>query len=187
MSHGEIDPYPDVGSGDDREETPIEAFWREAKHRARLGRLEVVIGQEVGTAVVPPAWRFGDSADLADELLQRVLAGTKTAAASAYWGYEAEGAALPAPGDLAIVLDSADRPRALIATTEVTVCPFDEVPAEHAEAEGEETLEAWREGHQRFFAAELAAVGREFTEDLAVVLERFRVLVAADTDGHIAS
>ena len=43
------------------------------------------------------------------------------------WDYEAVGESLPEAGDLSIVLDGAGHPRALIATTDVRIVPFDEV------------------------------------------------------------
>jgi uncharacterized protein YhfF len=88
------------------------------------------------------------------------------------------GEALPARGDLSIVLDGAGAPRLLVRTTHVDVVPFDEVTAEHAYLEGEDdrTLESWREGHERYWRRTLAAVGREFEPSTPVVCERFEVL-----------
>ncbi len=45
-----------------------------------------------------PADAFGDSPELADELLALVLAGTKTATCSSVWEWEAEGEAPPIVG-----------------------------------------------------------------------------------------
>ncbi|MBD8869404.1 ASCH domain-containing protein [Nocardioides sp. MJB4] len=127
--------------------------------------------------VPPPAWSFGATPEVADELLTLVLAGTKTATASARWDYDAEDEPLPQPGALSIILDGSGHPRALIETTEVAVVPFAEVDEEHAHLEGEDdrTLASWREVHQRFFT-DLAAPGHAFTSDMPVVLERFRVV-----------
>src|SRR5690349_54254 len=87
----------------------------------------------------PPAWAFGGTPELADELLALVLAGTKTATAGALWDYEAADEQLPEVGALNILLDGGGRPRALIEITAVAVAPFDQVDAEHAALEGEGT------------------------------------------------
>ncbi|WP_299033784.1 ASCH domain-containing protein [uncultured Pseudokineococcus sp.] len=156
----------------------INRFWETARGRAGLGRLAVVTGVSAATAVPPPAWAFGATPEQADELLALVLDGTKTATASAHWEYEAEGEALPSPGDLSIVLDGAGHPRALVRTTAVAVVPFSQVGEEHARAEGEGDLSLahWRDVHQRFFTATLAEVGRPFDDAMPVVCETLELL-----------
>ena len=125
----------------------------------------------------PPAWAFGATPEQADELLELVLAGTKTATASALWDYEAEGEDLPTEGTLGIVTDGEGRPRALVVTSRVRTVPFDEVDAEHATAEGEgdRSLEFWRRVHEDFFTQH-ASHDRGFATDMPVVLEELRVL-----------
>lgn len=158
----------------------IEAFWREARVRAKLNPVPVCMGVGALESVRPPAWAFGDQPRMADELAALVVAGVKTATSSAQRDYEAGDEPLPRPGDLGIVLDGAGRPQALIVTTEVSVVPFDQVSADHAHAEGEgdRSLSYWRRAHRDFFtrAAEQRG-GAGFTPDMPVVLERFEVLV----------
>lgn len=153
----------------------LDAFWGIAREHAGLSGVPVYTGENPVRRLRPPAWAFGATPDQADDLLRRVLDGTKTATASAHADYAREDEELPSPGMLGIVLDGAGHPRALVATTEARVVPFDEVDAEHArdEGEGDGSLEHWREVHERFFT-EHAAGG--FRPDMPVVLERFRVL-----------
>ncbi len=155
----------------------VSAFWENAKRRARLTTLPGYFGPSPLASVQPPAWSFGATPEHADALLELVLAGTKTATATALWDFEAEDEPVPEPGNLSILLDGTGRPRALIVTTDVRTVPFDEVDAEHAwlEGEGDRSLEQWREVHERYFT-EHAAHGHGFTRDLPVVLERFEVL-----------
>ncbi|SDD11481.1 ASCH domain-containing protein [Auraticoccus monumenti] len=155
----------------------IRTFWAVARSRARLNPLPAYFGPTPLEAVVPPAWSFGATSDQADALLALVLAGTKTATAGAAWDYEAEDVPLPLAGTLAIVLDGAAHPRALVETTDVRVVPFDQVDPEHAllEGEGDGSLERWREEHRRFFTAHSTS-GRQFALDMPVVLERFRLV-----------
>ena len=131
-----------------------------------------------GSETAPPqAWAFGATVAQAGELLALVLAGTKTATASALWDYEADGEPLPAKGQLDIVLDGDGVPRALIRNTSVRVVPFDEVDADHAwlEGEGDRSLETWQQDHESFFTNH-ASHDRGFTADMPVVLERFELI-----------
>jgi hypothetical protein len=45
-----------------------------------------------------------------------------------------------------------------------------------SEGEGDRSLEYWREAQRRYFTRECQSAGREFTEDMPVVCERFRVV-----------
>ena len=166
----------------------IDTFWQVARVRAKLNPTGYYTGEQPLGALAPPAWAFGATPEEADELLALVLSGTKTATAGALWDYEAEGEELPTPGSLGIVTDGRGVPHALVVTTEVEVVPFDEVSAEHAylEGEGDRSLEAWREVHERFFTQN-AVHTRGFSRQMPVVLQRFAVLyshpsAAAATD-----
>ena len=152
------------------------AYWERARLRARVGQLDVVTGKTVASAVPPPAWSFGDSPRVADELLALVLAGRKTATSSSLPEYEAGGEPLPRVGELSILLDGAGRPRALIRTTHVETVPFGQVTAEFAAAEGEgdRSLESWRGEHRRYFRRVLGSEG--FDDATPVVCERFELL-----------
>ena len=123
----------------------------------------------------PEAWAFGATPEHADGLLRLVLDGVKTGTASTLRDYEADGDPLPEVGELSIILDGSGAPRAVLETTEVTTVPFDQVTAEHAHAEGEgdRTLAAWRQIHERFWT-EHSADG--FAADMLVVCERFRLI-----------
>lgn len=155
----------------------IETFWRVASMRAKLNISAPYLGPTPLDAVRPPAWAFGATPQQADDLLALVLAGTKSATAGALWDYETCREPLPEVGGLAIVLDSHGIPHALIVTTSVSVAPFDEVDAEHAylEGEGDRSLGYWREVHREFFTVH-AEHDKGFSEDMPVVLERFRLL-----------
>lgn len=156
----------------DSSEADVRRFWDVAKVRAKFTTLPGYLPSSSLEMVQPPAWSFGRTPELADELLDLVLAGTKTATASALSEY-GDDEPLPEPGSLGIVLDGAGTPRVLIATTEVHVVPFEAVDEVHArlEGEGDLTLEHWREVHERAFSS-----GGSFALDMPVVLERFTVL-----------
>jgi len=121
------------------------------------------------------AWQFGANPDY---LAQLVVDGLKTATCSGYIFYELENEPLPTTGDYSIILNNNDQPVAIIKTVEVTLTPMNEVTEEFAiaEGEGDRTYTYWWEAHEKFFRNELNAIGREFSEDMLLVCERFKVV-----------
>jgi uncharacterized protein YhfF len=121
---------------------------------------------------------WGDGPEMADELGALIAAGTKTATCSALWEWEAEGESLPEPGIITIVVDGNGWPLCIVETTEVTIHKYNEVDAEFAreEGEGDLSLRYWREAHRNFFSRSLPKIGREFSEDMPLVCERFRLI-----------
>ncbi len=121
---------------------------------------------------------FGDSAEMADELGQLIVAGTKTATCSALWEWQADGDPIPAVGLMTIVLDGQQQPWCIIETTEVTVRAYNEVEAQFAaeEGEGDRSLAYWREAHWHFFSRALPKIGKAPTETMPLVCERFSMV-----------
>ena len=145
----------------------VEAYWE-----AFLEKFPAYRGKPY---IVEP---FGDNPALADELGNLVLNGRKSATCSAVWNYEDEGEPFPQVGTLWLVLDGRSQPMCVVETVEVTFRRFDEVDEDFARAEGEDdlSLESWREGHKRFFTRTLALIGKEFSETMPLVCERFKVI-----------
>ena len=112
-----------------------------------------------------------------DELLALVLAGKKTAIFTSYATYAEDNEPLPVSGELYVVLDRSGTPRCIIETESVQILPFSEVTWDMAQLEGEdENLELWREKHQEYLEDEGAVVGFEFTPDMKLVFQTFRVI-----------
>lgn len=124
------------------------------------------------------SWYFCNTEPCAQELGELVQRGIKTATASLLWTYEAEGEVLPEVGGISVITDWHGEPMCIIETTRVYILPFNQVDAEQAyeEGEGDRSLAYWREVHWRFFGQEAQAIGREVTEDMPVICERFRLL-----------
>jgi uncharacterized protein YhfF len=121
---------------------------------------------------------WGDNPQLADELSTLIMAGTKTATCSALWEWEAEGETIPTVGYKSILLNGAREPLAVLETTEVLLCAYQEVDAAFArdEGEGDLSLLYWREAHWRFFSRTLPKIRKEPTPEMPLVCERFRVI-----------
>lgn len=126
--------------------------------------------------------RFGDSAELADELLDLVTSGPKRATATLVVDFAADGQALPRIGSHWIACDGAGVPRVVLRTTELRVGAFHTVDAAfaHDEGEGDRTLESWKDGHSRYWTRTCAARGVDWSADDEVVFERFRVVWPPD-------
>lgn len=111
---------------------------------------------------------FGDGPALADELLELVVKGIKTATCSTE-----DEPNTSAPGERWVVLDGRGEPRCVIETSEVTYRRFNEVEANFAfdEGEGDRSLAYWRDAHRTYF-------GRLgcFSEKMMLMCERFRLV-----------
>ncbi len=70
---------------------------------------------------------FGDSAELADKLIELVIHGSKRATAGALVDFDLEGVLTPQPGTISIATDGAGRARAVLCTTDVRIGPLSSV------------------------------------------------------------
>ena len=121
---------------------------------------------------------WGDSPAMADELGALIVKGIKTATCSALWEWQAENNPIPQTGLITIALDGRGEPLCIVETIEVAVHKYSEVDTDFArdEGEGDLSLEYWREAHRNYFSRVLPKVGKEFSEDMPLVCERFRVI-----------
>ena len=116
------------------------------------------------------SFAFGDSPQLADELLALVLEGKKRATC---WAV-AEGLKGAEIGKSMVVRDGAGRPRAVLQTVDLFQRRFDEMDGAFAfdEGEGDRSLAYWRAAHQRYFTRlEL------YQPDMMLWCERFRLVI----------
>lgn len=117
------------------------------------------------------SFAFGDTPKLADEMLELVLVGKKTATC---WAAR-EGDKGVVPGKCWIVKDGQGRASAIIETVELTRRRFGEVDAAFAydEGEGDRSLEDWRRAHTAYFSRR-----GEFSPDMQLYCERFELVEA---------
>ncbi len=126
----------------------------------------------------PIAETFGDSPELADELLQFVLDGPKRATAAMVAEYVAEGEPLPRLGGHWIACDGTGVPRVVLRSVELRLGPLSSVDEQFAWDEGEydRTLTTWLDGHRRYFRRACATLGVDFSDEIEVCFERFHVV-----------
>lgn len=161
------DPLPPI------DEAAAEAMWADY----------VAAHPEAASAGDPhPAERFGDSVELADELLGLVLHGPKRATAGLVTDFRVEREPLPRIGGHWIACDGAGQPRAVLRSTELRVGPLDSVDDAFAwdEGEGDRTRDDWLREHRRYFTRTCAARGEELTDEHEVVFERFQLVWPPD-------
>jgi uncharacterized protein YhfF len=136
------------------------------------------------------AWGFAFPGPLRDELTALALAGTKTTTAFLLAETEADGEVLPVPGVREVLLDSDERPVAVIVTVDCRVARLAEVDDRHAIDEGEGYANAaeFRIAHERSWNGDIDDLRRRIRADFAinndtlVVLQRFTIVERLEPD-----
>ncbi len=111
-----------------------------------------------------------------DKLALLVKKGIKSATSSLYDLYEIDNEKLPRVGDKAIILYEDQNVCCMTELISVDIKPFSEVTREDAfmEGEGDRSLEYWKLVHHVFFHRELKEYNKSFSEDMLVVVEKFK-------------
>jgi uncharacterized protein YhfF len=150
--------------------TNVDRYWEQylASIAARAKRPS----RQAGTAA------FGISWDDAREIAALVRNGRKTASGSLVWSNEVDGKPGSRPGDLWVVIAGPDEPVCIIQTIDVSVLPYDEVPAKFARegGEGDRTVCDWRRIYWKYIVSECKRIGRQPTVKALLAMERFRVV-----------
>jgi len=120
------------------------------------------------------ALEIGAPGPMRQRLNRLILHGHKRATAGLLLDYVRENEELEFEGELLALVDDDTKRIATVVVIEVDTVPFIEVPWRFAQAEGEgdESLDDWRAGHRRFWAAE----GDVVVDLTPVVLVWFDVL-----------
>jgi uncharacterized protein YhfF len=123
---------------------------------------------------VAGVFAFGDSEQMADNLLGCVRRGPKRATAGLVADFESDGEPLPAVGSYWGVLDGRGVPQVVIETTDVRVGPVASVDHAFAwdEGENDRTRAGWLDAHRSFFRRR----GCDDPDAAPCVFERFRVV-----------
>lgn len=149
----------------------IAAFWASYCERA---------GLPAATAV--QAWPFGDSPELAHDLVELVLHGPKRATAGLAAWNDLHPEDAPVADGYSIVTEFDGTPRCVVRTAWLDRRPLRDVDATFAwdEGEGDRTLPDWMDGHRRYFGRVCPSLGIPLSDDIAVQLERFELLFPFD-------
>lgn len=116
---------------------------------------------------------FGDSPEMADELLALVLAGKKTATVSVVL----EDEQTPSVGDLSLVLNGQGNPACVIKTVYLETVKFCDLTWDMVKFEGEDdNFEQWKSGNIRYWTRDAARRGYTFTDQTPITFECFEVV-----------
>jgi uncharacterized protein YhfF len=121
---------------------------------------------------------FADTPEAASKVGKLVRDGVKTTSSSLLWGLEHIGMPLPKVGDTSLVVDGNGDPLCVIEMTEVEIRPFSTVDEQFAfeYGEGERTLAFWLSDNWDFHSRWCLEIGREPSEMMPIVFQRFRLL-----------
>lgn len=112
-----------------------------------------------------------------DAQVANILSGQRTAIFSTFASYSVDDEPLPVSGELYLVFDRGNNPRAVIEIESVSILPFNEITWGMAQKEGEdENLEEWRLRQQENLEEEGEIVGFKFSPELKIIFQTFRVL-----------
>ena len=126
----------------------------------------------------PDSWGFGDSPEMADDLLNYVLTGEKTATSGMVLDFEHDGDPIPKIGDKSIILNGKDEPACIIEYTNVQLKKYNEVDKEFAlkEAEGFKSLQDWQEVHWAFFSRRCEVLKVPLHDQIDLVCLEFKLI-----------
>jgi uncharacterized protein YhfF len=117
------------------------------------------------------SFAFGDTPQLNDEYLVKIIAGTKTAGFAPLRDLGPGGEPMPVIGQRYVILDGQGRPGAVIEETDVFGCLAHELSDAFMRECGAEDVPAWR-------ARQVAYIDKHggWSEDLELVCDRFKLV-----------
>ena len=145
-----------------------------------------------GSGIAPGGlarWGFADPGELRDALTAAALDGRKTTTASLLVEYEIDGDPLPVVGQRDVLIDSQERPVAIVETVGCRIVRLADVDDRHAIDEGEGYADAaeFRVAHERYWNGTIDRIrlglgdpSFALTDDTMIVLERLRIVERLD-------
>ena len=118
--------------------------------------------------------------DYSDHITELAINGVKRATAHLTLDFELNNVARRLQGDYWMILWEDLSPAVVVELVKVEERVFRDVPAEFAarEGEGDGSLAFWKDTHEEYFKLQLKDWGKEWSDELTVVLESFDVVMA---------
>ena len=147
-----------------------EAFWQRY--------LSTLSEEEQKNALAYVVDQFADTPEAATKVGKLVRDGVKTTTSSLVWGLEHIGQPLPKVGNIELIVDGNGEPLCIIELTKVEIKPFNAVDEQFAYdyGEGERTQSYWLRDNWEYLSRWCHEIGREPSETMPLVFQRFRVL-----------
>lgn len=149
-------------------EDNIKAFW-----------LEFIETKPVYKTLPQPIhYYFCDNEVDANECAELVVQHIKQATTASVWWYNKMSENMPKVGDLAIITDWYENPKAIIRNKKVEVVKFKDITEEYAsiEGEGDKTLAYWKRVHWDYYTREMQTYNEKPSEDMELVCEIFQTI-----------
>ena len=126
----------------------------------------------------PQSFYFCDNKKDADDCAELVIKKIKQATSTSVWWFEKNKEEIPKIGDLAIVTDWNNEPKAIIITKKVEIVKFKNITPEYAfiEGEGNKTLEYWKNVHWMYYSNEMKKYNEKPNEEMKIVCEYFETI-----------
>lgn len=126
----------------------------------------------------PQSFYFCDNKKNADECAELVVNKIKQATSPSVWWFEKNNESFPTVGDIAIVTNWDEEPKAIITTTKVEIVKFKDITAEYActEGEGDKSLDYWKKVHWEYYRNEMEDFGEYPDEEMKIVCEYFETI-----------
>ena len=126
----------------------------------------------------PQSFYFCDNKKDADECAELVVQKIKQATSPSLWSFSKKNESLPSIGDLAIVTDWNNNPKAIIKTTKIEIVQFKNITAGYAlvEGEGDKSLENWKKTHWDYYTNEMKEFEEYPDEEMDIVCEYFETI-----------
>lgn len=106
-----------------------------------------------------------------------VLAGQKQAFFTTLATFTIDNEPLPISGELYILVDNQNKPLCVLEIESVNIIPFNEVTFEMVKKEGEcATMGEWKEKMQEYIEDEAHVLGFEYSPDIKLVYQTFKVI-----------
>ncbi|MEZ5474950.1 MAG: ASCH domain-containing protein [Steroidobacteraceae bacterium] len=122
--------------------------------------------------------RHYGSREIGDAIIALVKSGEKTGTFSLAAEFEGQAESAPALGDHYVVTAFDGTPALLLRITAVELVPFVGISHEHVQVEGPKarSVAVWRKIHWEYWGAGLRTQGKEPSEDMPVIFQRFELL-----------
>ncbi|MCB1623566.1 MAG: ASCH domain-containing protein [Pseudomonadales bacterium] len=122
--------------------------------------------------------RLGETTEMTNQLIALIMSGEKTITATSPWIYDGDPDRKPVANGYSMLLDADGKAHAVLRTVEVKTVPFNAVTAADSRYEGPSVrpLAVWRKIHTAYFNKQLAPLGKSWSADMPVTLERFEVV-----------
>ena len=153
-----------------KQSSKIESFWQDY--------LSTISEEDRKNASAYLVDDFADTPEAATKVGKLVRDGIKTTTSSLLWGLEHGGEPIPKVGEISVVVDGNGNPLCVIEMMEVEIRSFNTVDEQFAfeYGEGERTLAYWLSDNWDFHSRWCREIGREPSETMPIVFQRFRLL-----------